>query len=183
VEDDLVSADMARKILNRAQQNQEEKNKGAVGGINPYEPTNTREETTPVNSQTTVIGPSPSAPASATGLAEASDATGSRSSETITLTRGSTNVKPSSHTTNPEPSAPALSKEVTLTSGAGSTGVDTDIPTDRDDPDADPTSTRDDSSSDRNTNDSTDSERSSGNSTADGKDRNRGNGSGTVTFS
>jgi hypothetical protein len=182
VEDNLVSQDRANKILGRAKENLEEKGNGAVGGINPYEPTNTQEETSPVYSRPTAIGPSPES-ATTTDLLEASDIIGPRSSETVTLTRGSANAEPDSDTTNTESNTPVLSEEVTITSGSDLTGSDTEIPSSSGSLSNDPNTSDRNSNSNDSMNDDPDSADNSENSgSGDSGNSGRGNSSGTVTF-
>lgn len=89
VEDDLVDTETARKVLSRAQRNQDELGNGAVGGINPYESVDSQKQPDPPS---TVDAPTPppamdtlTSPAALAGT----DVTGPQSSETVTLTPGS----------------------------------------------------------------------------------------------
>jgi len=200
VENNLIDTDTARDILNRAQQNQEEKDNGAVGGINPYEPTNTQEATSPVNSPPTAIGPSPLELETTTGTGGTSDAAGPRLSETVTLTQGFTDTEsesgtatektdstissgstsPESDTTSTESGSPALSDVVTVTSGSDSTGLDIDVS------DGKGSSNKDSDSTDENSNSNGGDERdfeddSTDSGTGSGGSIGRGNGSGTIT--
>lgn len=183
VEDSLVSQDRANKILERAKENLNETGNGAVGGLNPYEPTNTQEETSPVNSQPTAIGPVPTESAATTDPVDTSDATGPRSSKTVTLTQGSANTESGSDTTSSESGTSALSEVVTVTSGSGLTGIDIEAPTSSDNSNSDPNSNNKKSNDNDNINDGSDSaDNSESSGSEDSGNRGRGNGSGTVTF-
>jgi hypothetical protein len=183
VEDGLVNQDKANKILERSKENINKTGNGAVGGINPYEPTNTQEETSPVDSQPTAIGPVPTESTTATDPIDTSDATGPQSSKTVTLTQGSTNTESGSDTTNSESSAPKPSETVTITSGSGLTGLDVETPSSSDSSNSDPNPSNKNSNSNDEVNISSDSaDNSESIGSEDSGNSRRGNDSGTVTF-
>ncbi len=183
VEDGLVNRDKADKILERSKENLDETGNGAVGGINPYEPADTQEQSDPSESASRPTAPSSSDTTALISAQQNSGATGPQSSETVTLTQGPTNTDSEANTANTKTSTPTLSEKVTMTSGSGSTGLDIDVQTSSSNSGRDQGPTKENPDGGVNKNDNSVSEDSSESSgTGDGGSINRGNGSGTVTF-
>jgi hypothetical protein len=183
VEDSLVSQDRANKILERAKENLDETGNGAVGGLNPYEPADTQEQSDPSESASRPTAPSSSDTTALISTQENSGATGPQSSETVTLTQDPTNTDSEANTANTKTSTPTLSEKVTITSGSGSTGLDIDVPTSSSNSGRDQGPRKENPDSGVNKNDnsgSKDNSESSG--TGDGGSINPENGSGTITF-